>query len=108
MPLSELIPDFRKHFPEFSSEIDYPDDQINHYAALAEDEVPNIRCLGELRVRGIELFVAHKLALSHQTMKNSIRSTKKKKSPWNLTPYGKELRMLLHARVMGGVYLLGK
>jgi hypothetical protein len=69
MAISSIVSNFRTDFPEFEDDDKYTDSMINFWAALG-DKMLNIERWGDLRTHGLELFVAHNIALSAQNALN--------------------------------------
>ena len=57
------IATFRSHYPEFASETDYPDTQIEYWASIAVLRLNTTRW-GSLLAHGIELLTAHSITLA--------------------------------------------
>lgn len=112
---------FRGHFPVFVDPTCYPDTEIEFWASLAEKLHDRGRW-GELLETGIELFVAHHLAVESASRGQQIpgqivgpvtsasvdkvsysrdasSATDPKNGHWNLTTYGLRWRQL--ARMIG-------
>lgn len=120
------IDQFRKDFTEFSNTAKYPNDGVQFWLTFADKMLINPLRWGDVRNMGIELFVAHNLALENQAQKASKAGgtpglqmgvlTGKTVGPvsanydanaglelgaghWNLTTYG--TRFLRLARMIG-------
>ncbi|OWT69217.1 MULTISPECIES: DUF4054 domain-containing protein [unclassified Achromobacter] len=116
---------FRQDFPEFADTTVYPDSQVTFFGALAESLLPECRW-GTLWPFGVELFIAHQLALAGKNSKTSeaggtpgavtgpmtAKSVDKVSASydagavtledggfWNSTTYGTQL--LFYARMIG-------
>jgi hypothetical protein len=123
-----VLATFRINFPEFASETDYPDATINFWAEVG-DSLLNIRRWGDRRTFGLQLFVAHKIALAKQDKNNAtgggvpgtgtgLQSSQsagpisesidtqtgsmQNAGNWNLTTYGVQFFQLSELVGMGG------
>lgn len=124
---------FRTAFPEFANTVTYPTEQINFWATIAEQQVPQ-RVWRNLWSQGVQLYVAHEITLAAQNAKASanggvpgtsggIANTKtvgqvsvgydtastaeKDAGWWNLTNYGKQFFRLAQMFGAGAIQLVG-
>lgn len=72
--------DFRTAFPEFTDPMCYPDGQITFWAGLGE-KLHNQCRWGNLLDYGIQLFIAHNLAMDF----NNKKASKLKQAPGQIT-----------------------
>lgn len=119
------VAEFRANFPEFSSQVTYPDSLVNFWLTFALRLLNQCRWL-DIYTMGVQLFVAHNLALEKQAQDSaktgatpgvttgpvsgkgvgkvrvdyaSAEATISGAGHWNLTTYG--TRYLYFARIVG-------
>ena len=124
--------EFRENFPEFTSTTIYTPAQIEFWRSIAELRLNEERW-GDLYTHGMQLFVAHNLALAASEASNvgkgvagqsvGLKTNKsvgsvsvgydtnsimiKDAGNYNLTTYGRNLMELANIVGMGGMQLLG-
>ena len=116
---------FRTAFPEFADAVIYPDQMINFWAALAQQQVPQ-NIWKNMWINGVSLYTAHELTIAAQNQKSakfggvpgtsggiantktvgsatvgydSTTTTEKDAGWWNRTTYGQQFIRL--ARIFG-------
>lgn len=115
-----VIADFRTGFPEFASDVEYPDALINFWATVAEKMVvQGVWC--DMYTTGVQLYVAHEITLAKQNQMQAATgglpgqgggiassktvgsvsvtydpnsTTEKNAGWWNMTNYGKQFYRL--------------
>jgi len=124
--VTPVIADFRVQFPQFASDITYPDSLITAYFSIAECYIENEAnpCLSDAcLLQSIYLMTAHLLAI--QNLANAGKTPKfvtsatvgsvsvsvqppPQTDQWqwwlSLTPYGQQLLALLQVSGAAGIY----
>lgn len=124
---------FRTAFPEFKDTVKYPDEMVNFWATVAQNQVP-CRVWKNMWLQGVYLYTAHECVLAAQNVKTSVSggtpgtmggvpnskavggvnvgydsqsNSEKDAGYWNLTNYGKQFIRLARLFGAGAIQLVG-